>query len=93
MAVLNGHVREEREVEMDVDAPADVLVDLDVYVDMEAVEVDSVAEDGELEPVVASVAPVLTAINRYNVSEITLLQVFERGKHTGGSRVSSSRRR
>jgi hypothetical protein len=67
LAVLNRHVREEREVEMDVDAPADVLVDLDVYVDMEAVEVDSVAEDGELEPVVASVALVLTVINRYNV--------------------------
>jgi hypothetical protein len=74
MAARNRHVREERDVETDVDAsPVDVLVDLDVDVDVDAevdVGMDSVVEDGELEPVAASVAPVLTVINRQTVSEI-----------------------
>lgn len=95
MAVLDGHVREEREVEMDVDAsPADVLVDLDADEDVDVdvyVEVDSIAEDGEFEPVVASVALVLTVIDRQSMSDIVLFHVFEQDEHTRRSRVSSSR--
>lgn len=95
MAVLNGHVREEREVEADT-SPADVLVDLDADedVDMDVyveVEVDPVAEDGELEPVAASVALVLTVITGKLCQKSSPFLVFERGKHTRRSRVSSSR--